>query len=498
MKSLLYKMIAVSLFLTCVGFVFAQAAKTPNPAKSLPPKTPDNFLVDDFKSQESDWEFITDGVMGGMSTGEMELAALDKRRAMHMAGKLSLENNGGFIQVRKNLKTKQGLFNASDYLGVYIVARAKPHKYAIHLRTGNTILPWQYYQADFVATEKWQKIKIPFTKFQPYSLKKKLNTNKIKSIAVVAIKEEFNPNIFIDEIGFYKMENEYNKLTPQEKAVIIGKGTEAPFTGKYYDHYQKGTYTCRQCSAKLYSSSSKFKSGCGWPSFDDEIDGAVKRIPDPDGRRIEIICNNCNGHLGHVFAGEGFTEKDTRHCVNAISLLFVPADDKQAQDVQKSNVKTETAIFASGCFWGTEYHLQQVPGVISTTTGFIGGTVENPSYKQVCTGKTGHAEAVQVVFDNAKTSYKDLATLYFETHDFTQLNRQGPDVGTQYRSEIFYTTDEQKQIAEELIDQLTAKDYEVKTKLTKAPTFYSAENNHQDYYRNNGKSPYCHIYKKVF
>ncbi len=196
----------------------------------------------------------------------------------------------------------------------------------------------------------------------------------------------------------------------------------------------------------------------------------------------------CEAHLGHVFTREHLTAKNIRHCVNSISLDFVPAEE----------IKTKRAIFASGCFWGTEYHLQKVPGVISTTVGYTGGRTKNPTYKQVCTDRTGHAEAVEVVYDPEKTSYEKLARLFFETHDFTQLNRQGPDIGKQYRSGIFYLDEEQKQTAVELIKTLKQKGFAVKTELTKATKFWPAELYHQDYYTKTGKLPYCHVYRKIF
>lgn len=284
---------------------------------------------------------------------------------------------------------------------------------------------------------------------------------------------------------------EYNKLTPEEEKVIVYKATERPWTGEYLDNHQKGTYTCKRCDAPLYRSEDKFDSHCGWPSFDDEIPGAVLRIPDADGIRTEIVCAKCGAHLGHVFLGEGFTSKDTRHCVNSISMNFIP-------DTPQSEPATDTAIYAGGCFWGVEYYMQQKDGVISVISGYTGGTKDHPTYKEVCSGTTGHAEAVQIVFDPSKVTYEELTRLFFEIHDPTQVNRQGPDIGMQYRSEVFYRNDSQKKTAEDLIAILKNKGYKVATKVTKASTFWPAEDYHQDYYEHKGTLPYCHGYTKRF
>lgn len=279
------------------------------------------------------------------------------------------------------------------------------------------------------------------------------------------------------------------KLNEAEKRVILHKGTEAPFSGQFHENNAKGKYFCKQCGAELFSSESQFDSGCGWPSFDDEIADSVKKSLDADGRRTEILCQKCDGHLGHIFHGEGFTTKNARYCVNSISLDFVP---------EKFGENFEKTYFAAGCFWGVEYFFKRAEGVASVLCGYMGGHLQNPTYEDVCTKKSGHFEAVEVVFDATKNNFENLAKLFFEIHDPEQTDGQGPDKGPQYLSAIFYTNENQKIIAEKLIKILEEKGLQIATKLLPANEFWKAELYHQNYYSRNGKTPYCHRREKRF
>ncbi len=285
-----------------------------------------------------------------------------------------------------------------------------------------------------------------------------------------------------------KTDIKLNTLTPEEKHIIIDKGTERPFTGKYTDTFKPGLYICRQCNAPLYRDDDKFKSSCGWPAFDDAIKGAVKQTLDADGRRTEITCNKCGGHLGHVFVGEQLTQKNTRHCVNSLSMKLEPSDTGRIR----------RAFFAGGCFWGVEYQMKKADGVLVVTSGYIDGKTQYPTYKEVCTHTTGHTEAVEVIFDSKKTDFETLAKLFFEIHDPTQLKRQGPDIGSNYRSGIYYLSNEQKKVTEKLVKQLKEKGLNVVTEIKPAPRFWPAEDYHQDYHERHGSAPVCHRRVKRF
>jgi len=283
----------------------------------------------------------------------------------------------------------------------------------------------------------------------------------------------------------------YNKLTPEEIRIIEHKGTELPFSGEYNNFYQDGVYLCKKCNNKLFRSKDKFNSNSGWPSFDEAIGENVKEVLDRDGRRVEIICANCGGHLGHVFRGEQFTPKNTRYCVNSLSLNFEPFE---------SSKRYKRAYFAGGCFWGVEYWFLKLDGVVGAYSGYMGGSVENPTYKDVCTKNTGHIETVEVIYDNKKISYEELVKFFFEIHDPEQTNGQGPDIGPQYISAIFYNNQEEKRIAKSIIEQLENRGMKIATKLIDATKhkFYKAEEEHQNYYNLRGLRPYCHTYTKRF
>lgn len=272
-------------------------------------------------------------------------------------------------------------------------------------------------------------------------------------------------------------------LTPQAKRILCDKATEYPFTGQYDRVVTEGTYLCRRCGFALFRANNQFSSGCGWPSFDEDILDHVHEVPDADGMRTEIVCRRCDGHLGHVFIGEQYTAKNRRYCVNSASLDFVAN-----QDV----MDTEEAIVAGGCFWGVEHLLKTLPGVLKAESGYCGGFVDEPTYQQVCQGESGHYEAVRVVYDVAKTDYQTVLKRFFEIHDPTQKNGQGPDLGQQYQSAVFFYNQKQYEKADALIQKLKQKGYDVTTRLLPAQPFWVAEESHQDYYQKHNKTPYCH------
>ena len=283
------------------------------------------------------------------------------------------------------------------------------------------------------------------------------------------------------------------KLTKEEAEVILSKGTERPFCGTLLDNKKQGTYVCRLCGLPLFASDAKFDSGTGWPSFFKPFDPAhvaTRRDTSHGMIRTEINCARCDGHLGHVFE-DGPPPTGLRFCLNSASLDFV--EKGQPMPEASRPVAAATAYFAGGCFWGVEDRFQQLPGVIDSVSGYMGGRTKNPTYKQVCYEETGHAETVKVTFDPARISYDQLLAAFFKFHDPTQLNRQGPDIGDQYRSAIFTDNEEQAKAARAFIERQQAserfKNRRIVTQIvpaSQAGAFWMAEEYHQDYHLKNG------------
>ena len=278
-------------------------------------------------------------------------------------------------------------------------------------------------------------------------------------------------------------------LTSPVRAILQDKDTEQPFTGEYCTPQATGTYLCRRCGLALFRAHDQFHSGCGWPSFDLEIAGAIKRLPDVDGRRTEILCARCDAHMGHVFTGEHYTALNLRHCVNSLSLDYT---------THETVTDSEEIILAAGCFWGVEHYLKRLPGVLKTEVGYTGGPLKNPSYETVCRKDSGHFEAIRVLFDPQKINATDVLKYFFEIHDPSQTDGQGPDIGPQYRSAIFYYTPAQKTAAETVMKLLTDQGLRLATTLHPVAVYWPAETYHQDYYHKNDKTPYCHQWTKRF
>lgn len=271
------------------------------------------------------------------------------------------------------------------------------------------------------------------------------------------------------------------QLTPEQYRVARERGTERAHSSDMCGVFEPGVYACVCCGTRLFDSSEKFQSGSGWPSFTQPIkpNAVAYHRDDSHGmHRIEAACNTCEAHLGHVFP-DGPKPSGLRYCINGTVL-------------EKDDEGVETATFGGGCFWCTEAVFKRVEGVIDVKSGYSGGTVTNPTYEQVCRGGTGHAEVVQITFDPEVVSFAELVRLHLISHDPTTLNRQGADVGTQYRSVIYTHNSEQERVAKQVIAELQPLvEDPIVTEVQPFRSFYRAEEYHQDYYARNPNARYC-------
>ncbi len=281
-----------------------------------------------------------------------------------------------------------------------------------------------------------------------------------------------------------KTEDEWRELlTPEQFQIARLKGTERAGSGEFCERHEPGLYGCVCCGTPLFDSREKFESGSGWPSFTQPVkENAIKYEKDTSYGmvRVEVMCNTCDAHQGHVFP-DGPAPSGLRYCINSASMQLLEDGNKES-----------AAIFGGGCFWCTEAVFQRVQGVSKVESGYSGGQIKNPTYREVCSGRTGHAEVIRVSYDSNKISYADLLRIFFATHDPTTLNRQGYDQGTQYRSLVFYSSPEEERIIQEIkMEMQEFYDNPIVTEIAPFEVFYVAEVDHQNYYNENTSQPYC-------